>query len=88
MVEDEEFGWRTVQAAKKKLKIESNREGGSFGKWIWRLPEKKEETEETEEEMEKEQPKAETPEEEKKKPENGDGKGLAELYRNVREEMS
>lgn len=52
MVEDEDFGWSTVKKAKKRLEIESYREGG-FGKGSkshWALPEKK-----AEEDMEKEE---------------------------------
>ena len=84
LVEDEEFGWRTAQEAKRKLKIDSYREGGRGGKWYWKLPEKEKETVKVEKETEKEEPKEETPEEVEAKPEKGDGMALAKLARRVR----
>ena len=51
MVEDEDFGWSTVRKAKKRLKIESCREGyGKGSKSHWALPEKKAEEDKEQEE--------------------------------------
>ncbi len=45
LVEDKDFGWSTVKTAKMKLKIDAYRVGGTYGKWIWKLPPKEDEKE-------------------------------------------